>query len=153
MRQKWMLLLLGIYNWESTQQSCPLGWQSTSFLCCVPDLCQSFLLSILSDTVVGKVCRKASVGLTPWVLTIQISTLQTVILSQVTNQISSTCQPQLKIKTHTGCGSEACEQDSQIVKDQISKLKLHFIICLPSVSNDGEKEKAIQAIWTPQLAS
>lgn len=102
--------------------------KAASFLCCVPDLCQSFLLSILSDTVVVKVCRKASVGLTSWVLTIQISTLQTAILSQVTNQISSTCQPQLKIKTHTGCGSEACGQDSQIVKDHISKLKMHFIM-------------------------
>lgn len=31
---------------------------------------------------------------------------------------------------------------------------MHFIVCLPSVSNDGNsKEKAIQAIWTPQLAS
>lgn len=43
--------------------------KAASFLCCVPDLCQFFLFSILSDMVFGKVCWKASVGLTPWVLT------------------------------------------------------------------------------------
>lgn len=128
MRQKWMLLLLGIYNWESTHQSSPLGWQSSILPLLCPRSLSVLPLEHLSDMVVGKACRKASVGLTPWVLTIQISTLQTAILSQVTNQTSSTCQPQLKIKAHTGCGSEACRQDSQVVKDQISKLKMHFIM-------------------------